>query len=94
MPTQLESMGSIGTILLVIVAVLLIWLLLKILKTPLKWALKLLLNAACGFVALFILNLLGEMVGASLDMTWLNAIIIGVLGIPGVVLLIIVKYLL
>lgn len=90
-----NDIGTIGIgIAAVIVGVLLIWLLFKILKTPLKWAWKLLLNALSGFVALFVLNLLGGLVGLSLDVTWLNAIVVGILGLPGVLLLLIVKYLL
>lgn len=77
-----------------IVAVVLVVLSVKLLKTPLKWAWKLLLNALGGFVALFVLNIFGSIVGISLDLTWVNAIVTGVLGLPGVVLLIIIKYVL
>ncbi len=81
-------------IFLLLVAVGLVVLSVKLLKTPLKWAWKLLLNALGGFVALFFLNILGSMVGMSLDLTWPNAIVTGLLGLPGVVLLIIIKYVL
>lgn len=81
-----------STIVIIIVAALILLLLVKLLKTPLRWAWKLLLNALGGFVALFVINLLGELVGMSLDLTWPNAIVVGVLGLPGVVLLIILKY--
>lgn len=80
------------TIMGIIVAVLMIWLLLKILKTPLKWVWKLLINAAGGFISLFVLNFLGGFVGLSLEITWLNAIVVGILGLPGVLLLLLIKY--
>ena len=71
----------------------LLTLLFKLFRTPLRWAMKLALNAAVGFVALFVLNFLGGFVGLSLGVNWLNAIVTGVLGVPGVVLLLLIKYL-
>ena len=70
----------------------LVSLLLKLLKKPIKWAFKLLLHALFGFVFLFIFNFVGAWVGLSLPVTWLNAVISGVLGIPGVILLLILNY--
>lgn len=72
----------------------LLWLFFTLLKKPIKWALKILLNALIGFVGLFILNFLGSFVGISLGVNWLNAIITGVFGVPGVVLLLLIKYIL
>lgn len=80
---------------LMITAVLgMLWLLFKLLKRPIKWALKLLLNALIGFVGLLILNFLGSFIGISLGINWFNAIITGVLGVPGVILLLLIKYIL
>lgn len=81
------------TIAVLIVCVLLIALLFKILKTPLKWAMKLLLNALSGFIALVVLNFFGAIVGLSLTINFLNCLVTGVLGLPGVILLLIIKYL-
>ena len=64
----------------------------KLLKKPLGLAFKLLLNALSGFVFLFIFNILGSFFKISLGLNWLNAIVAGVLGIPGVVLLLLLKY--
>ncbi len=72
----------------------LLWLFVKILKRPIQWVLKLLLNTLIGFVALFIINWLGAYVGLSLGVNWLNAAVVGVFGIPGVVLLLLIKYIL
>ena len=65
----------------------------KLLKKPLGLAVKLLLNALCGSVFLFIFNVLGSFFELSLGVNWLNAIVAGVLGVPGVVLLLLLKYL-
>ena len=79
---------------LLVIAFGLIGLLLKLLKKPIKWALKIFLHALFGFVFLFVFNFLGDFVGLSLDLTWVNAIVTGVLGVPGVVLLLLIKYIL
>lgn len=76
----------------VIICVLLVVLLFKILKTPLKWAFKLLLNAVGGFIALVILNFFGGFVGLSLTVNLVNCLVAGILGLPGVVLLLVLKY--
>ena len=47
-----------------------------------------------GFVALFVLNFLGTYVNVSIEMNLLNALITGILGVPGVLLLLTVKYVL
>lgn len=81
-------------ILMIAAALGLLWLLFKLLKRPIKWAFKMLLNALIGFVGLFILNFLGAFIGISLGVNWFNAIITGVFGIPGVILLLLIKYIL
>ncbi len=72
----------------------LLGLLLKLLKKPIKWVFKLLLHALFGFIFLFVFNFLGALFGISLEITWLSAIVTGVFGIPGVVVLLILTYLL
>lgn len=63
-----------------------------IFKTSLKLAAKVLINAAVGFVLLFLSNGIGSYFGIALEVNWINAIISGVLGIPGVALLLILKW--
>lgn len=84
-------MDALHSILTIIIAVFLIWLVIKIFATPVKWALKLLLNALIGFVMLFIFNFLGGFIGLSLSVGWLSAIVAGVFGIPGIVLLLLIE---
>ena len=87
-------MDNLYTILIVVVALGALLLLFKLLKTPLKIAVKLLLNGLMGFVILFVVNWLGGFVGVLLGVNWINALVAGILGVPGVVLLLLVKYLL
>lgn len=84
-------MDALHSILTIIIAVFLIWLVIKIFATPVKWALKLLINALIGFVMLFIFNFLGGFIGLSLSVGWLSAIVAGVFGIPGIVLLLLIE---
>jgi len=82
----------------VIIAIILIALLFKIIKSPIKWALKLLFHAATGFLALFLLNwackTFGIIADANLiDPNLINCLVAGVLGVPGVILLVLIKYL-
>ncbi len=72
----------------------LLGLLLKLLKRPIKWVFKLLLHALFGYIYLFVFNFVGAWLGISLEVTWLSAIVTGVFGIPGVAVLLILKYLL
>jgi len=66
---------------------------LKLLKKPIGLLFKLFLNAISGFVFLGLFNVLGSFFEITLGFNWLNAIITGTLGIPGVVLLLLVRYL-
>ena len=66
-------------------------LLFKIIAAPMKLAFKLLLNALFGFIILFVFNFFGGFVGFTLGINWVNALITGCLGVPGVILLILIK---
>jgi inhibitor of the pro-sigma K processing machinery len=62
-------------------------------KKPIKIVLKLVLNTVIGFIALFALNWLGSFVGIPLPINWLNAVLVGVLGVPGVALVLLLQWL-
>lgn len=63
----------------------------QLFSAPLKLALKVLLNTLLGFAALFLLNLTSGFTGFALGMNLFNALIIGILGVPGLVLLVLLK---
>lgn len=79
---------------LIIIGILLLGLLLRLLRRPIKWALKLLFSAALGFVGLALLNILGSGIGLSLNINWFNVLVSGILGVPGVLILLLFKYVL
>lgn len=67
---------------------------LRLFAAPLKLALKVAFNSALGFGALWLLNLTTSVTGLSLGLSWFNAIVIGILGVPGFGLLLLVHWVL
>lgn len=63
----------------------------QLFSAPLKLALKVLVNTLLGFAALFLLNLASGLTGFSLGLNLFNALAIGILGVPGLVLLVLLK---
>jgi len=61
----------------------------KFLLLPLKALGKLLLNSALGGIFIVIVNLAGDIFGFGIPLNILNALIIGILGLPGAILLLI-----
>ena len=68
--------------------------LLRIFRSPLRLALKVLGNTLLGFLALWGLNLTTGVTGIALGFNLWNALIVGVLGIPGLVLLLLTQWVL
>lgn len=66
----------------------------KLFTAPLRLMLKLALNIVCGFVALFLFNLLSGFFGFQLEVNLITAAIVGIFGLPGFGLLLILKWLL
>ena len=68
--------------------------LLRLFQAPLKVAVKLLANTLLGFLALWVVNLTSGITGLTLGMNFWNALVIGVLGLPGFGLLLLVHWVL
>ena len=86
----METLSGILLIAALVVGAILI---LKILTKPIRWIFKLLLNAAFGFVLLFLVNFFGDPVGIYIGVNYVNALVAGFLGVPGVILLVLLKFL-
>ena len=65
----------------------------KIFIVPIKKVLKLILNSILGGIVIFLINLIGANFGFHIGLNIFTSIIIGLLGVPGAVCLIIVKLL-
>ena len=63
----------------------------RIFILPLKNIFKLILNSVLGGVLIYIINLIGGAWGFSIGINIFTSIFVGILGIPGVILLIILK---
>ena len=72
-------------------AMIILFIILKIISLPIKLIIKLLINALIGGVVLFLINLTGLIV---IDITWISALIVWFLGIPGVIIVILLHFLL
>ncbi|MGN0964631.1 MAG: pro-sigmaK processing inhibitor BofA family protein [Dysosmobacter sp.] len=68
--------------------------LLRVFSAPLRLALRVLVNTLLGFLALWAVNLTAAVTGISLGLNIWNALVIGVLGLPGFVLLLLVQWVL
>jgi len=75
-----------------VAVVLLLAVFFMIFKTSLKIAVKILINAALGFVLLFVFNGLGGIIGLTIEVNWISAVISGILGVPGIALMLILKW--
>lgn len=65
-----------------------------ILVIPLRVIFKLIINGIIGGVILFFFNLVGGLFGLGIAINPLNAIVVGLLGVPGVVLLLLLQLIL
>lgn len=60
-----------------------------ILKLSFKMILKLLLNAAVGFVIIFVVNAFISMVGAEIPINLFSTIFVGIFGVPAALILVV-----
>ena len=65
----------------------------RIFIVPLKKILKLVLNSVLGGLVIFIINLVGANFGFHVGLNVFTSILVGLLGLPGAVILIIIKLL-
>lgn len=88
-------MGVVWMLLAFGAGLLLLYVLGMLLVVPLKWVGKLLVSSVIGFVVLLGLNFIGQAVfGFSIALNPFNALVVGILGVPGLALLIIFTLLL
>jgi inhibitor of the pro-sigma K processing machinery len=66
----------------------------RVLIMPLKIVVKLVYNALIGGVVLLILNFIGGYIGLHIALNPITALLVGFLGVPGVVMLLILQYIL
>lgn len=77
-----------------ILPILLLFLLVRLMVLPIKIGWKLLLNSACGFLCLWLLNTISGFTGVWFPINAVTVITAGFLGLPGIGLLAVVQLML
>lgn len=72
-----------------IVGIIVLYVLLKLISAPFRIAWKLITNSIVGFIMLWFVNLFG----VGLNITFFKALIAGIFGIPGVVAILFMHFL-
>lgn len=83
-----------GLILPYLIGVAILFVVLKILALPMKIIIKLLINGVVGGVIIFLINLIGANFGFTLTLNWVTALVVGILGVPGVIIVAILQFIL
>lgn len=63
----------------------------KVFIVPIKIVFKLILNSILGVILLYVINIIGEIWEFHIGINLVTALITGLLGIPGVILLMVLK---
>ena len=63
----------------------------KIFIVPIQKLIKLVINSILGGVVIYIINLVGANFGFHIGLNIITSIIIGILGLPGAVILVLIK---
>ena len=69
------------------IGLLILWILFKVFRWPLKVLGKLIVNAIMGAIVLVLVNLIGGFFGFTLPITAFTSLIVGLLGVPGVAII-------
>lgn len=81
-------------ILPILIGVAVLFIVLKLLALPMKIIIKLVINGLVGGLVIFVVNLIGANFGFMIDLNWITALIVGFLGVPGVVIVTILQFIL
>ena len=80
-------------ILALIVPVLIAIFVIKLLLSQVKLIWKIAANSLSGFICLWLLNLASGLTGIVFEINFITALVVGFLGIPGIVLLLVFQFL-
>ena len=76
----------------IFITALLIFGLLRLIALPIRWGVKILLNSACGFLCLFLLNTISGFTGIYFPINYVTVVIAGFLGLPGIGALALIQF--
>ncbi|MFY9173901.1 MAG: pro-sigmaK processing inhibitor BofA family protein [Peptococcia bacterium] len=86
-------MNDIGVILATFLLLVVLFFVLRLLLGPLRIITRLLINSGIALVCLLLINLVGRRWGIHLPVNPVSVIGVGILGLPGLILLIFLTYL-
>ena len=86
-------MMDINTIIIYLACLIVLFIVGKIFYLPLKHIFKLLLNSILGGFLIFVINVVGGSFGFHIGLNFWTAVFAGILGVPGVVALVLVRVL-
>lgn len=81
-----------GMVALFVLGFVVLYILMWIFIKPVKVALKLIANSVIGALLLMLFNYIGGIWGASIGVNVYTALICGILGVPGFILLLLLKW--
>ncbi|NLW25621.1 MAG: pro-sigmaK processing inhibitor BofA [Clostridia bacterium] len=84
---------NLGIIFAAIFLLFLIFLVVRVMIVPIQWIVKILVNSVIALVGLLFLNLIGNFLGFHLPINPVSVLLVAVLGVPGLILLIIMNFL-
>lgn len=73
------------------IGLIVIFIIIKIFYTPIKFMIKVMINSVFGGIILFVLNLVGNSFGMSIGINAFTALITGMLGAPGLSMLLLLQ---
>ena len=82
---------SLQFILTFIAAIVVLFIILKILSLTFKLIIKLVINGVIGGIMICLINLIGANFGFAITLNWITALVVGILGIPGAIILAILQ---
>lgn len=85
-------MDIFSTVIVIAAIVLAVILVFRLLAKPIKFIFKLMINTVLGFILLWLVNFFGGGIGIALELNLINALVVGFLGIPGVLLLLAIRF--
>lgn len=84
---------SVNTVLAYVIGIIFLFIIGRVFLIPLKVFMKLVYNTIIGVIVLLIINKVGGLFHFQIAINFFSAFITGVLGVPGVILLIVLKFL-
>lgn len=80
-----------NTLIIYIACICFLFLFGRIFILPIKSVLKLVLNSILGGLIIYLINVIGGLFAFHIGLNYITAILVGILGVPGAILLVVLK---